>query len=362
MQVVEPNPDPEQTLLTYLREKLHLTGTKLGCAEGGCGACTVMVSRFNPKLERVENFAVNGCLTPLCAVHGMAVITVEGIGSTRTRLHPVQERIAQAHGSQCGFCTPGIVMSMYALLRNKPVPTMKDMEIAFQGNLCRCTGYRPIIEGYRTFTEEYKCVMGDKCCKVMNGNSNGNCSNGLTPDDDKLFETSEWKPVDPTQEPLFPPELKKFRVLDERPLLFTGPRVTWYRPTTLEQLLRVKKAYPHTKIVVGNTEVGVETKFKNLHYPVFANPTLIPELNTIERLPGGIKLGSAVTLVQAENCLLDEIKLAPESETRLYRAVVDMLHYFAGKQIRNVASIGGNIMTGSPISDLNPIFSAAAIE
>uniref|UniRef100_A0A336MDC5 Xanthine dehydrogenase n=1 Tax=Culicoides sonorensis TaxID=179676 RepID=A0A336MDC5_CULSO len=358
--VVDPTPDPEQILLSYLREKLFLTGTKLGCAEGGCGACTVMVSKFDVKTNSVVHCAVNACLTPVCAMHGMAVVTVEGIGSTKTKLHPVQERIAKAHGSQCGFCTPGIVMSMYALLRSKPAPTMKDMEIAFQGNLCRCTGYRPIIEGYRTFTTDGgACGMGEKCCKLQNGNG---CNNDNDDDGNKLFEPSKFLPLDPSQEPIFPPELKQFRKLDADSIIFAGPRVTWYRPTTLDDLLRVKKAYPHTKIIVGNTEVGVEIKFKNLHYPVFANPILVPELTTITKTAQGIKIGSAVTLVEAEAFLQNEISESPEHETRIYKAIIDMMHYFAGKQIRNVASIGGNIMTGSPISDLNPLFTAAGIE
>uniref|UniRef100_A0A3B4BDX9 2Fe-2S ferredoxin-type domain-containing protein n=1 Tax=Periophthalmus magnuspinnatus TaxID=409849 RepID=A0A3B4BDX9_9GOBI len=147
--VVEKNPDPEMTLLFYLRRKLGLTGTKLGCAEGGCGACTVMISRFN--LDS-HHLAVNACLAPLCSLHLAAVTTVEGIGSTARKLHPVQERISHAHGSQCGFCTPGLVMSMYALLRNNPTPHMEQLHQAFQGNLCRCTGYRPILEGFKTFT------------------------------------------------------------------------------------------------------------------------------------------------------------------------------------------------------------------
>uniref|UniRef100_A0A3Q3EF27 2Fe-2S ferredoxin-type domain-containing protein n=1 Tax=Labrus bergylta TaxID=56723 RepID=A0A3Q3EF27_9LABR len=147
--IVERNADPEMTLLTYLRRKLGLTGTKLGCAEGGCGACTVMLSRYQ---THTHHYAVNACLAPLCSLHLVAVTTVEGIGSVARELHPVQERIAMAHGSQCGFCTPGIVMSMYALLRNNPKPKMADVEEAFHGNLCRCTGYRPILEGYKTFT------------------------------------------------------------------------------------------------------------------------------------------------------------------------------------------------------------------
>ncbi|XP_055613911.1 xanthine dehydrogenase [Uranotaenia lowii] len=357
--VTESSPDPDCTLLVYLRDKLGLVGTKLGCAEGGCGACTVMVSKIDRTTKRVSNVAVNACLTPVCAVHGMAVTTVEGIGSTRTRLHPVQERIAKAHGSQCGFCTPGIVMSMYALLRESPSPSMKELEIAFQGNLCRCTGYRPIIEGYKTFTKEYgTCAMGDKCCKNQNGASNG-CGVEV---DDKLFEVSEFTPYDPTQEPIFPPELKLSNALDTGALVFRSGTTSWYRPTELKHLLALKKRYPTMKIIVGNTEVGVEVKFKHFEYPVLATPIQISEMNRIDKLDDGIRFGASVTLVEMEKVLKDEIQVRPEHETRLYRAIVNMLHWFAGKQIRNVAAVGGNIMTGSPISDLNPIFMAAGIE
>lgn len=298
--------------------------------------------------------AVNACLTPVCACHGMAVTTVEGIGSTRTKLHPVQERIAKAHGSQCGFCTPGIVMSMYALLRSLPSPTMKDMEIAFQGNLCRCTGYRPIIEGYRTFTQEYKCAMGDKCCKL-----NGNNSNLA---DENLFDTNEFSPYDASQEPIFPPELMVSDNLDNKYTVFHGESVTWYRPTMLNEILAIKKCRPAAKIIVGNTEIGVEVKFKHFHYPDLVLPTQIVELNRIEIKDNEVVFGSAVSLMDMDETLRQLIKTLPEHETRLFKSIVEMLHWFAGKQIRNVASIGGNIMTGSPISDLIPIFTAAEIE
>ncbi|CAG7683878.1 unnamed protein product [Allacma fusca] len=131
--VVEYLPDPEWTLLYYLRYKLNLCGTKEGCSEGGCGACTVMVSKRNMLTGNVSNLAVNACLTPVCSVHKSAVVTVEGIGSLREGLHPVQERIAKSHGSQCGFCTPGFVMSMYSLLRSNPEPDSRELETAFQG-------------------------------------------------------------------------------------------------------------------------------------------------------------------------------------------------------------------------------------
>uniref|UniRef100_A0A3Q2P9T1 2Fe-2S ferredoxin-type domain-containing protein n=1 Tax=Fundulus heteroclitus TaxID=8078 RepID=A0A3Q2P9T1_FUNHE len=174
---VSADKDPGRLLLLCLW--LGLTGTKLGCAEGGCGACTVMdlghvlpSDSPHPKLIS-HHCAVNACLAPLCSLHLVAVTTVEGIGSVARKLHPVQERIARAHGSQCGFCTPGIVMSMYALLRNNPRPSMADVEEAFQGSPSTLTSWRSfptlqLVLGGRRGTEGpaisllpcYKKVVG----------------------------------------------------------------------------------------------------------------------------------------------------------------------------------------------------------
>ncbi|TKC37910.1 hypothetical protein EI555_021123 [Monodon monoceros] len=160
--------------------------------------------RWNDLNLGSSHFSANACLAPICSLHHVAVTTVEGIGSTKTRLHPVQERIAKSHGSQCGFCTPGIVMSMYTLLRNQPEPAVEEIEDAFQGNVCRCTGYRPILQGFRTFAKDGGCCGG-------NGNSPNCCMNQkkdhkvtLSP---SLFNPEEFMPLDPTQEPIFPPEL-----------------------------------------------------------------------------------------------------------------------------------------------------------
>lgn len=320
-----------------MRETLRLCGTKLGCGEGGCGACTVMLSKvIDRSTNEIKHVAANACLTPVCAVHGMAVTTVEGIGSTKTKLHPVQERIAKAHGSQCGFCTPGIVMSMYALLRSIPKPTMKDMEIAFQGNLCRCTGYRPIIEGYKTFTKEFECAMGENCCK----NQKNTCSNGEE-ERDELFYIGQWSPHDPSQEPIFPPELKLSNALDMGSIVFYGKRVTWYRPNNLNDLMTLKLQHSGAKIIVGNTEVGVEVKFKHFHYPVMIMPNQIPEMNRTNIREDGVEFGAAVTLMDIDKTFAELIKTLPENKTRLFKASVNMLHYFAGKQIRNVAALGG---------------------
>lgn len=303
-------------------------------------------------------------------MHGLAVTTVEGIGSTRTKLHPVQERIAKAHGSQCGFCTPGIVMSMYALLRSCNKIKYSDMEVAFQGNLCRCTGYRAIIEGYKTFIEDWEtqrlanvtangnqnsvCAMGKDCCK--------NKSNKNESETDYIFDRSSFLPYDPSQEPIFPPELKLTSEYDEQYLMFKGKNSTWYRPTELSTILKLKEQYPDAKIVVGNTEVGVEVKFKHCIYPTIIMPNLVEAMNTIVENETGLTVGAAVTLMEIDTIFRRYIQNFPRRKTRTLVTIVDMLNWFAGKQIRNVAALGGNIMTGSPISDLNPILMSLKVK
>uniref|UniRef100_A0A8C1ZU89 Xanthine dehydrogenase/oxidase n=1 Tax=Cyprinus carpio TaxID=7962 RepID=A0A8C1ZU89_CYPCA len=338
VQITEKNAEPEKTLLTYLRRNLGLTGTKLGCAEGGCGACTVMVSKYHPHQNRIIHYAVNACLAPLCSLHHCAVTTVEGIGSVASKLHPVQERIAKAHGSQCGFCTPGIVMSMYALLRNNPQPSMHDVQEAFQGNLCRCTGYRPILEGYRSFTKDGGCCGGkaqsNGCC-MTNEHTQEHDSSTLPAQ--KLYDQSEFMPLDPTQEIIFPPELMVLSKQPQRELRFAGERVLWIQPCSLEELLELKATYPNAKLVVGNTEVGIEMKFKNLLYPVILAPAYIPELNIIQNTQDGIQVGASVTLTVLGDVLRAAVKKLPAHQTEVFKAVLEQLRWFAGQQIRNVA-------------------------
>uniref|UniRef100_H2YN15 Xanthine dehydrogenase/oxidase n=1 Tax=Ciona savignyi TaxID=51511 RepID=H2YN15_CIOSA len=348
--VTEPHPEPETSLIVYLRTKLRLTGTKLGCSEGGCGACTVMVSKWDRLQNRIVHFSVNSCLAPVVSMHDCAVTTVEGIGSTKTKLHAVQERLWKFHGSQCGFCTPGIVMSMYALLRNNSSPKMPNIETCLQGNLCRCTGYRPILGAFKTFTENKTgCPMGKLCCK-----------NAPPSEDNPENDCSDcYKPYDPSQEPIFPPELLiSSRNHPVSPLKFVGERVTWYRPTTLDQLTDLKEKYPDAHLVVGNTEIGIETGVKGRCYPVIVTPAAVEEISFVKYDQSGIEIGASCilsNLVQQLNKIVEE---KGGHLTQPLSAILEMLHWFAGDQIRNVAVIGGNIMTASPISDLNPILMA----
>uniref|UniRef100_H2YPI7 Xanthine dehydrogenase/oxidase n=1 Tax=Ciona savignyi TaxID=51511 RepID=H2YPI7_CIOSA len=342
--VTEPHPEPETSLIVYLRTKLRLTGTKLGCSEGGCGACTVMVSKWDRSQSRIVHFSVNSCLAPVVSMHDCAVTTVEGIGSTKTKLHAVQERLWKFHGSQCGFCTPGIVMSMYALLRNNSSPKMPNIETCLQGNLCRCTGYRPILGAFKTFTDEQNggCPMLRKRC----------CNISLTPSERSTkvqFYLSRY----------FPPELLiTSRNHAATPLKFVGERVTWYRPTTLDQLTDLKEKYPDAQLVVGNTEIGIETGVKGRCHPLIVTPAAVEEISFVKNDQSGIEIGAACilsNLVQQLNKIVEEKE---EHLTQPLSAILEMLHWFGGDQIRNVAVIGGNIMTASPISDLNPILMA----
>ncbi|XP_069682967.1 xanthine dehydrogenase-like [Periplaneta americana] len=366
--------DPEWTLLHYLRDKLRLCGTKLGCGVGGCGACTVMISSFDRFEKKPVHWAARACLIRVASLHGLAVTTVEGIGSTRTKLHPVQKRIAEAHGSQCGFCTPGMVMAMYALLRNSPTPTMYQIENALRGNLCRCTGYRPILEGFSSFAQDGKqwktlangmdssdgeCLLGDKCCK--------NRTNGGTDIESQavhLFNKNEYTPFDPSQEAIFPPELQLSSKFEEKTLILQGKRITWYRPTTLKELLNLKSRFKNqAHIIVGNTNVGlVEAKSQSPPCPVLIHPCIVSELTTITENSTGLRVGAAVTISRLQEALETSISSQPEHKTRLFSAIVNMIEVFASQQIRNVSCVGGNIMVSSPLSDLNPIYMVSGCE
>ncbi|KAH7837697.1 hypothetical protein Vadar_016853 [Vaccinium darrowii] len=306
------------TLLEYLRD-IGLTGTKLGCGEGGCGACTVMVSYFDQNLKKCMHYAVNACLAPLYSVEGMHVITVEGVGNHRHGLHPVQESLAQSHGSQCGFCTPGFIMSMYALLRSSQTPPSEEqIEESLAGNLCRCTGYRPIIDAFRVFAKT----------------------------DDLLYTDAS---LNSAQRELL---LRKSTYLKLNG--FGG--IKWYRPLQLQHVLDLKARYPGAKLVVGNTEIGIETRLKGFQYQVLVCVGFVPELNKLNVKDDGMEIGAAVRLSDLLNVLRKVTKERAPHEISSCQAFIEQIKWFAGTQIKNVASVGGNICTASPISDLNPLW------
>ncbi|CAH8353203.1 unnamed protein product [Eruca vesicaria subsp. sativa] len=362
---VLPDGLAHMTLLEYLRGwDLGLTGTKLGCGEGGCGACTVMVSNYDKTSNKRVHYAVNACLAPLYSVEGMHVISIEGVGHRKHGLHPLQESLASSHGSQCGFCTPGFIMSMYALLRlNKNPPSEEEIEECLAGNLCRCTGYRPIVDAFRVFAKTNDALYsGLSSLSLQDGSSicpstGKPCSCG----DVRFQQPSETDGSKYTEKELiFPPELllRKFP-----PLKLSGNRgLIWYRAVRLDHLLDLKTKHPDAKLVVGNTEVGIEMRLKRLQYKVLISVGQVPELNTVVVNDSGVEFGSSLRLSQLLRLFRKVVKERPAHETSACKAFIEQLKWFAGTQIRNVASIGGNICTASPISDLNPLWMASRAE
>ncbi|XP_053452765.1 aldehyde oxidase 2 [Nycticebus coucang] len=356
--VIERNVDPEGTLLTFLRRNLRLTGTKYACGEGGCGACTVMVSKNDPASKKIRHFSVTACLVPICSLYGTAVTTVEGIGSIKTRLHPIQERIAKCHGTQCGFCSPGMVMSMYTLLRNHPQPSEEQLMEALGGNLCRCTGYRPILESGRTF-----CMESDGCQQKRTGkcclDQEESASSTLGRRNDistKLFSQEEFQPLDPTQELIFPPELLRMAENPEkRTLSFYGERVTWISPGTLKDLLELKVKHPEAPLILGNTSLGPTMKSQGQFHPILLSPARIPELSVVTKTSEGLTIGAGCSLAQMKDILAERISELPVEKTQTYQALLKHLQSLAGQQIRNMASLGGHIVSRHCYSDLNPI-------
>lgn len=360
--VVLDTADPEVTLLEYLRG-VGLTGTKLGCAEGGCGACTVVVSQYNPTTKKVYHASVNACLAPLVSVDGKHVITVEGIGNVK-RPHPAQERVAQGNGSQCGFCTPGIVMSLYALLRNTESPSEHEVEEAFDGNLCRCTGYRPILDAAQTFSSsaskgcaKSKANGGGGCCMEKNGEKEATGCGKFNDDEQpiKRFTPPGFIEYNPETELIFPPALRRH---EYKALAFGNKRKRWYRPVTVEQLLEIKSVYPSAKIIGGSTETQIEVKFKAMQYTVSVFVGDIPELRQYKFKDDHVEIGGNITLTDLEHLAVDAAEHYGEKRGQPFVAINKQIKYFAGRQIRNVGTPAGNLATASPISDLNPVFLA----
>ncbi|CAF2816169.1 unnamed protein product [Rotaria sp. Silwood2] len=350
--IIEHHIEPDWTLLWYLRNKLNLTGSKLGCGEGGCGACTVLISQcLNRHSDELEHRTVNACLAPICSIDGCHIITIEGLGSVaKSNLHPTQSRLADLFGSQCGFCTPGIVMSLYGTVTssnysNSSPLTIQDIEDAFDGNLCRCTGYRPILDAAKTFAKDiHKLPSKDSSISKPISTTLDKCLSFVKNND------KEIKKIE------FPQELRQHI---PQSIYIKGSLVEWYRPITLNELLHLRSTYPGSasKLVFGNTEVQIETKFKRLKYPRFISVTHIEEFQQLTRTQTSLILGAGVTLTRLQ------AKLTEWNDEKvdggICQSIIDQLKYFASTQIRNVACLGGNIVNASPISDVNPVLQAA---
>ncbi|XP_038698564.1 xanthine dehydrogenase 1-like isoform X2 [Tripterygium wilfordii] len=325
------------------------------------------------------HYAVNACLAPLYSFEGMHVITVEGLGNHKRGLHPIQESMALSHGSQCGFCTPGFIMSMYALLRSSQTPPSEEqIEECLAGNLCRCTGYRPIVDAFRVFAKtdnvlytntssldsrggDFICPSTGKPCSCGSKTLNDtNTCEGRNAGGNR-YEPVSYSEIDGSKytekELIFPPELLLRKLT---PLNLNGfGGLKWFRPLKLEHVLELKEKYPDAKFLVGNTEVGIEMRLKRIQYKALVSVTRVPELNILKVNDDGIEIGAAIRLTELLQIFRKAVIERAAHETSSCKAFIEQLKWFAGTQIKNVASIGGNICTASPISDLNPLWMAS---
>lgn len=251
-------------------------------------------------------------------------------------------------------------MSIYTLLRNNPEPSTDDLLDALSGNLCRCTGYRPILDGYRTFCKVNCCKKKDsKCCLIDEADST--LSSDATGEGicTELFNPAEFMPLDSTQELIFPPELMLMAQQQQEIIQISkGKRITWISPVNLEELLELKTEYPKAPLVVGNTNVGPDMKFKGIFHPVIISPSRVVELNAVRYTENGITIGAACSLENVKNILQKALKELPKDQTKIFLALLKQIRSLGGQQIRNVASLGGSIASGYPNSDVNPILVA----
>jgi xanthine dehydrogenase molybdopterin binding subunit/xanthine dehydrogenase small subunit len=316
------NFSPNTTLLEFLRGT-GLTGGKEGCAEGDCGACSVvMVDRDTQ--GRPCYRAINSCLVPLCLMAGREIVSVEGIASGQG-LHPVQRKMVECHGSQCGYCTPGFIMSLFEGYYRDDIHKHDELDDQLSGNLCRCTGYRPIrdaaIEAFAFRSSRRKSAQN------------------------KTRNQSEQTDVC-CYEDTFAERLKK---ADVKPgaaeYEFAGEK--FFRPTSLAELLRLRKENPDARLIAGATELGLDITKRYKKFPTLISVEAVPELREIKSTETEWHIGAATTLTQIEEKMAEE-----------FPALGDMLRVFGSRQIRNRATMGGNLVTASPIGDSAPVLLA----
>ena len=281
---------PTRTLLDWLRETRGLTGTKEGCNEGDCGACTVMVT------DAEGSKALNACILFLPQLHGKAVRTVEGVSGPKGEMHPVQAAMVSHHGSQCGFCTPGFVVSMAVAHLNGA--TDQDDQLA--GNLCRCTGYAPIIRAAAAAAEQ---------------------------------PVPDWMKTDRVSLPQKSPESPGQ----------AGSHTSAFCPRDSDELAHWYLANPDAVLIAGATDVGlwVTKQLRDLEPVAFLNG--VKDLQGIETQGGQLHVGACVT-----------INALREAVTERLPSFGELLRRYASVQVRNAATIGGNIANGSPIGDGSP--------
>ncbi|WP_298220331.1 xanthine dehydrogenase small subunit [Halothiobacillus sp.] len=321
---------PTLTVLNYLREEKKRIGTKEGCAEGDCGACTVVIAEVVD--DRLHYRAVNACIVFLATLDGKQLLTVEDLKTARNELHPVQQSMVDSHASQCGFCTPGFVMSGFAEYQNRlhrldELPEPQSDEVVtthltqvFAGNLCRCTGYGPIIEAGKTWLAQAEQSMPRKLIQALN--------------EEEANTIAQLKAIQP-----------------QTSKTLTQAGQTYIQPDSIPALTDALAKLPGATLLAGGTDIGlwVTKQHKTLDTVIYLGG--IEALKRIEIRDGQLEIGAAVTYSEALPAL---IRHFPRLEEYLYR--------HSSTQIRNAGTVVGNIANGSPIGDMPPVLIALNAE
>lgn len=290
------NVDPTRTVLQFLREDLRHKGSKEGCAEGDCGACTVVIGELRRDGETTELKAINSCIQFLATLDGKELITVESLSDGKT-LHPVQQAMLDQHGSQCGFCTPGFVMSLYALYESTANPSRQQIDDALAGNLCRCTGYRPIIAAATEMYAMQAPAVSDRT-----------------------------------------PALQAIQRQESLAIEHNGRR--FFAPRSVHEFAELYSRYADATVLAGGTDVGlwVTKQHRELNTVIYTGQ--VRDMQDVTLSATHIELGAAATLTDVMPLLVDH-----------YPGLEEMLRRFASPPIRNAGTLGGNIANGSPIGD-----------
>jgi len=293
---------PTLTVLEYLRRQARRTGTKEGCAEGDCGACTVVLAEPDGA-GRLRHWAINACIQFVPALHGRQLLTVEDVKHADGTLHPVQQALVDHHGSQCGFCTPGFVMQLYAGWLEGTLKDRQSVKDWLAGNLCRCTGYGPII---------------DAGLDVAAAPGPAAAAQAVT--------------------------ARRLAALDDGDMLHIrhGDQ-EWFAPRSIDELAEVYSKQPDAVLVAGATDVGLWVTKQQRHLATLIDVTRVAGLNEIKQSADGLSIGATVSHREATAAL-----------GRLHPDLGELFRRFASIQIRNAGTVGGNIANASPIGDLAP--------
>ena len=300
---------PTTTLLEYLREKLGRTGTKEGCAEGDCGACTVVIGES--VAGKIVYRAINSCIRFLPTLDGKEIVTVENLKAAEGKLHPVQQAMVDHHASQCGFCTPGFVMSLFGLYLNEAAPQREDVVRALSGNLCRCTGYRPIVDA--------GCHMKD------------------------YADPASWSRTH-AQDAKHRQALQAIAATDNVAL---QAGAGYRAPASIDELARLCDANPKALLLAGGTDVGLWVTKQLRDLPMLIYTGNVAELKSLRERENALEIGAAVSLTDAYAAIVAR-----------YPMLAELAERFGSPPVRNSGTLGGNVANGSPIGDSMPFMLA----